>query len=158
MRIGRKIAITSLLLALALVAGCSSGETPAEEPAAEETTQEAVSLEGTSWNCISFNAGGVPSEVPTDAPITAEFNDGTMSGNATINSYSTSYETDGGNITLGSEITTTKMAGPDDKMRQESDYLTALGTVKTFKIDEKSGQLVLFGAAQNTVARYNPAE
>lgn len=158
MRIGRKIAITSLLLALALVAGCTTGaETPAEEGSAPEETQEAVSLEGTSWTCIQFNPGGVPRDVPAEAPITAEFADGMMTGNATVNSYSTSYETDGGNITLGSEITTTKMAGPDDQMVQEADYLTALGTVKSFKIQD-NGQLVLFGAGQNTVARYNPAE
>lgn len=85
MRVGRSIAITSLLLALAIVGGCAGDQTPAEEDHAPTETEEAVSLDGTSWTAVSFNPGGVPRDVPADTPITAEFSDGTMSGNATVN-------------------------------------------------------------------------
>jgi heat shock protein HslJ len=149
---------TRLIAAIVLFAfgalflgGCSSEAT--QEPAP-------VKLEGTSWNCIEIKVNDAPVTVPADTPITAEFGtDGTLSGNSGVNNYSTTYETDdAGKLTVSGEIVSTKMAGPEDAMARESAYLTALATVQSYQVDDKNGQLVLFGPAENTVARYEPAK
>jgi len=154
----RKLIIAAIVvLAFVLLVGCNAAE-PSED-AAQPVPDPGGALEGTSWNCMTFNVGGTPRPVPADIPITAEFGaDGTLSGNASVNTYSTTYKADGGNLTIDPNIVTTKMAGSDEAMKQESDYLTTLVTVASYQIDDKNGQLVLFGPAQNTVARYEPAK
>lgn len=142
----RKVAALTLLLGLLLLAGCAS-ETPTPP------------LEGTSWDCESFSVGGKPQVMLSDAPITAEFSeDGQLTGNASVNNYTTTYETDGNSLTIGQEIATTMMAGSDEAMRQEANYLTTLKTAAAYQIDDKNGELVIFGPAQNTIARYTPAD
>lgn len=146
---------TVALVAVAglLLGGCGS-------PSAEKPAEESVNIKGTSWNCIEIKVNDAPVTVPADTPITAEFGtDGTLSGNSGVNTYNTTYETDGvSTLTISGAIATTKMAGPDDAMAREEAYLTALATVQSYQVDDKNGQLVLFGPAQNTVARYTPAE
>ena len=157
-------AVVGLVAALIFVlVGCS----PAEEPTTTDSGaggtqpagQEAVPLEGTSWNCIEFKVNDAPVTVPADAPITAQFGaDGTLSGSSGVNTYSTGYTTSGTGITIDSAIVTTKMAGPEDAMARETSYLTVLPTAVSYQVDDKNGQLVLFGPADNTIARYTPAE
>jgi heat shock protein HslJ len=155
----RTLLALTLLLPILVLAGCTGSEPPAEEGTPPAATEPAVTLEDTSWKAVNFAVGGSPQPVLADAPITAEFGaDGTLSGSAGVNTYTTSYETDGGNITIGEEIATTMMAGSEEAMTQESNYLTTLPTAQTFEIDKDSGQLVLFGPAQNTIARYDPTE
>lgn len=136
-----------MLVGLLALAACS-GETPPPD------------LAGTSWTALTYTVGGTPQTVLADFPITAEFSaDGKLSGNSGVNTYSTTYKQDGASLTVDEAIATTKMAGPDEAMKQESDYLTTLKTVESFLIDEKNGgQLVLMGPAQNPIARYNPAQ
>lgn len=156
-RLGKLTILAIALLALALLLGCTSA--PPAEDATQPTKDPGGSIVG-SWNCVTFTVGGSrASTIPTDTPITAEFTaEGELSGNAGVNSYSTTYETDGGSLKIGSEIATTKMAGSDAAMKQESDYLTVLVTAQSYQIDDKTGELVLFGPAQNTIARYTPAQ
>jgi heat shock protein HslJ len=151
----RVLAGALVMIALLLVGGCTAAPktTPAETPAAKP-----ADLAETSWNCYEFAVGETPIPVLASAPITANFStDGKMAGNAGVNNYNTSYKTDGNNITLGAQIATTMMAGPDDAMKQEADYLTTLPTAQTFNITDK-GDLVLFGPAKNMIARYHPAK
>ncbi len=142
-----------LVATVLMGAGCSAQsttETPAPAPAE-------VDLVGTSWNCYEFAVGATPQPVLSTAPITAEFAaDGTLSGSAGVNTYNTSYKTEGESIEIGEQIATTMMAGPDDAMKQEADYLTTLPTAATFNI--RGDELILFGPAQNMIARYRPAE
>ena len=101
---------------------------------------------------------GAPQTVPEDTPITAEFAaDGTLSGKSGVNTYNTKYVTDGENMTIGPEIASTKMAGPEEAMNLETNYLTTLPTTTTYNITG-DGDLVLLGSAGSAIARYRPAE
>lgn len=140
-----------LVATVLMGAGCSAAST-SDAPAPAE-----VDLVGTTWNCYEFAVGATPQPVLSTAPITAEFAaDGTLSGSAGVNTYNTGYKTEGESIEIDEQIATTMMAGPDDAMRQETDYLTTLPTAATFSL--KGDELVLFGPAQNMIARYRPAE
>lgn len=146
MKIGRWLAAFCLLAVSLTLVACAS-ETPPPD------------LAGTKWTALTYTVGGKTQTVLADAPITAEFADGTMSGNAGVNQYNTAYTQDGFNLTVDEAIMTTKMAGSEEAMAQESNYLTTLKTVETFLIDEKNGgQLVLMGPAQNPIARFDPAQ
>jgi heat shock protein HslJ len=95
-------------------------------------------LPGTSWNVISYNNGKqAVVSVMLNTTITANFGaDGRLSGNASCNEYSASYQTDGIKITIGQAISTQKFcASPEGVMDQETQYLTALGTAATYRID-----------------------
>jgi len=142
------------MVSLLLVGGCSSPAEPAAEP---EQPVEMLELVGTTWNCYEFKVSGSPVPVLASAPITAEFaEDGTLSGSAGVNTYSTTYKIDGKSMTIAGDIATSMMAGPDDAMNQESNYLTTLPTVQSF--DLMNDELVLFGPADSMIARYRPAQ
>ncbi len=95
-------------------------------------------LSGTSWDVLSYNNGkqAVVSVILNTA-ITANFSaDGHLSGNAGCNDYSASYQTTGQNIKIGPTAATSKFcASPDGVMDQETQYLAALETVATYRID-----------------------
>lgn len=142
-----------LVLGLVVATGCSSAEptTPAEEPAAP--TQE---ITGTKWNALEMGVSGKNIDVMSSAPITAEFGeDGTLSGSSGVNTYTTKYTVEGNKIEIAPEIATTMMAGPEDAMAQETNYLTTLPTAVSFSFTE-DGKLVLLGPAGNMVVRYTP--
>lgn len=152
-----------LLVGLLLVAlaGCSQPAEPAGEstvPAESGQSDQADRLVGVTWTCFEFKVAGAPQTVPEQTPITAEFTaDGTLSGNSGVNNYNTTYTTDGDGMTIGPEIASTKMAGPEEAMTLESNYLTTLPTTVRYNILD-SGELVLLDAADGAVARYRPAK
>jgi heat shock protein HslJ len=153
------------LIAMLLVAvtGCAQPSEPAGQATQPATgdqgaTDQADKLVGVTWNCFEFKVAGAPQTVPEDTPITAEFGaDGTMSGSSGVNTYNTKYTTDADSMTIGPEIASTKMAGPEAAMTMESNYLTTLPTTVRYNILD-SGELVLLDAADAAVARYRPAE
>ena len=95
-------------------------------------------LAGSSWDVISYNngRGGVVSVI-IGTEITANFGEeGEMTGNAGCNDYFGAYEADGENISMGPFGTTRKACQePEGIMQQESEYLAALETAATYKID-----------------------
>lgn len=144
------------MVALLMIGGC----TPAAEPAAPEAESMAPAqdLADTSWDCYEFAVGATPMPVLSTAPITMQFGaDGTLSGNSGVNTYTTSYKTDGTSIEIGEQIASTMMAGEEDAMKQEADFLVTLPTAATFNITD-NGELVLFGPAENMIVRARPAE
>jgi heat shock protein HslJ len=101
---------------------------------------EAVSQElaGSSWEVISYNngRGGVTSLI-IGTQITANFGeDGQLTGSAGCNDYFGPYETDGEKISMGL-FGSGRMAcsEPEGIMDQESEYLAALETADTYKIE-----------------------
>jgi len=95
-------------------------------------------LAGSSWEVISYNNGreAVVSLI-IGTEITANFGeDGQLTGNAGCNDYFGAYEADGENISMG-PFGTTRMAcqEPEGIMEQESEYLAALETAATYKIE-----------------------
>lgn len=95
-------------------------------------------LAGTSWEVIAYNngKGGVVSVI-IGTQITADFGDtGELIGSAGCNNYFGPYVTEGENISMGPFGTSRKACQePEGIMDQESQYLAALETAATYKID-----------------------
>lgn len=131
------IGLTTLVLA---AAGCGSGSGGAvTDPAA---------LQGT-WVAESF--AGPDDLAPADPEVTTELSldDGQASGTGGVNRFTTGYEaTDDGSISFGM-VASTRMAGPDNAMAQETEFLTALESAERFEIND--GKLVLLDAGDNTL-------
>jgi heat shock protein HslJ len=93
-------------------------------------------LPGSAWIVVGYNNGKqavVSTLAGTD--LTANFGtDGRLSGNSGCNTYSASYQTDGNKITIG-PAATTRMACEPAVMEQEQQYLAALATAATYRID-----------------------
>jgi len=86
-------------------------------------------LPGTAWDVTSYNTGteAVRSLI-IDTQITLLFGeDGSVTGNASCNTYNGTYQLEGDRITIG-PLATTRMAcqEPQGVMEQEMQYLTAL--------------------------------
>lgn len=100
-----------------------------------ETRQE---LGGTQWQVLAYNNGReavVSVQIGTE--LTASFqDDGVLLGNAGCNDYFADYTTDNGAISIG-EIGTTfrACATPLGVMEQEAQFLAALGTAATYRIE-----------------------
>lgn len=88
------------------------------------------------WRVTGYNNGkqAVVSVIPTTT-LTADFGtDGRVTGNGGINTFSGEYTTQGGSeISIGA-IAAAKMAGPPEAMDQETAYLTALQSSKTYQV------------------------
>jgi heat shock protein HslJ len=84
-------------------------------------------LSGSSWLVTAYNNGKeAVVSVAADSKLTLEFGaDGQVSGEAGVNTFSGTYEYDGNTLSLG-PLATTRMAGPQELMEQETLYLTAL--------------------------------
>jgi heat shock protein HslJ len=93
-------------------------------------------LTGATWTATSVNNGkGGAVTTATTSQITAEFKaDGTLSGNATCNTYSGTYTVDGDKIAIGPLATTRMACATDELNAQEQEYLAALGNVATYSI------------------------
>jgi len=123
------------------------------------TVREPTPLVGTTWQAISYNNGkGGAVSVILGTEITAIFDqDGNMAGSASCNNYTATYETDGTSISIGPAATTRMFcAEPEGIMDQESQYLAALETATTFRLEGDS--LELRTAEGALVANYAPKE
>jgi heat shock protein HslJ len=101
-------------------------------------TAQPTSLAGTSWTVISYNNGNeAVVTVIIGTELTADFGeDGSLSGSAGCNNYTTSYQVDGEAISIGPAATTRKMcAEPEGIMEQEAQYLAALETAATYRME-----------------------
>ncbi|MFN2165093.1 MAG: META domain-containing protein, partial [Anaerolineae bacterium] len=95
-------------------------------------------LAETVWDVISYNNGReAVVGVMDGTEISASFGaDGQVSGNAGCNQYSASYSVDGNAIEIGPAATTFMFcAEPTGVMEQESEYLAALASAATYRIE-----------------------
>jgi heat shock protein HslJ len=103
------------------------------------TVVQATALQGTEWDALAYNNGkGALQSLVAGSTISAKFGaDGSLSGKASVNSYSTTYQTapSGDGMTVDAKIVSTKMAGPADLMQQETAYLAALPKTATYSIE-----------------------
>ena len=113
-----------------------------------------TALEGTEWDALAYNNGkDALQSLAASSTITATFGtDGSLAGNASINQYSTSYTTSGDAMSIAAEIVSTKMAGPEDLMKQEAAYLAALPKTATYTIE--GDELWLRDATGAALAHY----
>jgi heat shock protein HslJ len=101
------------------------------------TVLESTPLVGTTWQATTYNNGrGGAQSLALGTEITAIFGaDGTLSGSAGCNNYSTTYQVITSTIKISPAIATTRMMCPDPVMQQEAAYLAALPTATTYRIE-----------------------
>lgn len=136
--------LITLLLVLILGAACtpSGGSEPtAEEPATGEPTSEAAEtanddpLAGSSWQLVEMGPEDNPVSPLPDTIVTAEFNNGQITGSTGCNSYFADYTAGAdGSLELG-EIGSTLIGCPEPLMTQENDFLAALATASGYNLE-----------------------
>ncbi|MBK8987783.1 MAG: META domain-containing protein [Chloroflexi bacterium] len=89
------------------------------------------------WQLTDYSdAPGSVVAVPDGAKITAVFGeDGTLSGNAGCNNYTTSFTVSGSSLTFNSAIASTMMMCDEAAMQREMAYLAALTNTVTFALE-----------------------
>ncbi len=120
-----------------------------------------VSLTSTTWRLVSWGDPDSPTAVAEGTSVTAVFesvsdNSGTVSGNATCNSYSTTYLLDGSSISFG-PTAGTLMACPVGA-DQEVAYLAALGSAQSYTIAGAHMQITYDGGVLNYTSQNLPLE
>lgn len=109
--------------------------TTASGAALEFKPEEALTLEGRTWNVSGFNNGRQAVVSPiTDTRLTLSFQKGAVSGQAGCNTFHATYSVQGNRMTIGRPATT-RMACADAVMTQERAFLTALQSVARWTID-----------------------
>jgi heat shock protein HslJ len=96
------------------------------------------------WQVTSYFRPGAVVSVAAGTTITASFNRRAISGNAGCNDYSGPYKTDDTKIRIGPVSSTQRACAQASITQQESEYLAALDTVRTFGTDAHG--LTLFRA------------
>jgi len=99
---------------------------------------QSQSLAGTVWHATGINngKGGVASLV-RDSSVTMAFaDDGRASGSAGCNNYTAGYRSEGASLAFSQAAVTRKLcASPEGVMEQEQQFLHALATVATARIE-----------------------
>jgi len=132
--------VLAVLLAVVVVSvfvsGCSAGDP----------------LDGTQWQLTEWTISSLD---PAAVSITANFEDGQISGSSGVNTY-------GGPVEVGAQgefavgpLTRTEMAGPEPAMRAESAYLRLLTEATSYDVtdttltlrDAKGNDLLIFTRA-----------
>ncbi len=101
-------------------------------------TQQSADLAGTSWIVTGYNNGqGAVVSVITGVELTADFGaDGTLSGSAGCNRYTATYEVSGTGLKIGpAAATRMACAEPAGVMEQEAQFLQALATAATYRLE-----------------------
>ena len=118
----------------------------------QEEPQVRVGLEDHLWLLVSMAGQAV---IP-GSQITADFNNGQVAGISGCNNYTAPYEMNDANLTIG-EAATTRMAcaEPQGVMEQETQYLSLLGSVASFRIE--GSQMSLLDGGGQVVLVYEAA-
>jgi heat shock protein HslJ len=132
----RGIVLLSVLVASVILSSC--GLLPGSKSG----------LDATKWQ-LQTMAGNPP---PEAVVITAEFNDGRISGSSGCNSYGAAYTIQDDKISLEA-IAMTEMACLDEGvMESEAQFLELLGKAKSFQLNEDT--LNLMDEAGNTTLTF----
>ena len=133
----------------------------------EAWTFKALTLEkklrNTNWQLINMAGKDMKFQLKNEKSITLSFTENEINGNAGINNYSGNYKIINDNISIEG-IGATEMAGSDNLMKIEREYLTLLESVKKIKlVNQKTlvlttdkGKILTFSNAGNaeTVKQY----
>lgn len=137
---GTLLAALVLIGGLVLVAGCIGS--------ASEQTPEG------NWVLISIGSGS-NAEKPIGT-INLDLLNKNASGNSGVNNYFGTVSYDNSGAISFSPMASTRMAGPEDKMKQEHEYLTALSNAVGYKIE--NGNLILMDADGNVLLTFGKPE
>lgn len=101
----------------------------------EEVPPEPLPLVGTTWDLASIYAGDTVSSVVAGSQLTmALADDGSVSGTAGCDTYTGTYELDGGSLSFG-PLASTRMTCSEDLMAQEASFLDAMSRVESTAIE-----------------------
>ena len=94
-------------------------------------------LEGTAWTVTSFNNGQeAVVSLLAETEISLDFEKADVSGSAGCNNYFGGYTVEGSNITITQLGSTMRFCeAPEGVMQQEAQYLAALQSASTFRIE-----------------------
>ena len=109
-------------------------------------------LAGTTWKIETM--GGSPPPVTTI--ITAEFNDGRISGSSGCNSYGATYTVGDGKLELGETVVTEMACLEEDVMQFEQSFLELLAMVRSYSVSES--RLDLMDEGGNVVLSFVQAQ
>jgi heat shock protein HslJ len=115
---------------------------------------EPILLSGAIWKANTYNNGrGGAQSLAAGTEITAVFGtNGTVSGSASCNQYSATYEAVTNTLKIGGAIATTRKMCSEPAMQQEAAYLAALARATTYRIE--SNRLELRDAKGSLQASY----
>ncbi|MGB3459759.1 MAG: META domain-containing protein [Halobacteriota archaeon] len=114
-------------------------------------------LEGNTWALTSFMEGADVQSPLVNTTITAYFENGSINGNAGCNNYFGGYTVNGNEINMSNVLGSTRITcEPEEKMKQEYQYLEMLGNVTTCTIEEN--QLTLSTGDNRTLVYLVEAE
>lgn len=102
------------------------------------------SLDGTHWRLSGWTLSSLN---PADLTITAQFEDGKISGNSGVNTYGGPVKIGPGSAFSAGPLSSTEMAGSESAMRAETAYMTLLGQARSYKMAD--GALTLYDGGGN---------
>ncbi len=112
-------------------------------------------LVGPVWKCTEYAENGSLASTVGTSQVVAEFApDGMLAGSGGVNQYSAPYTASGTKMTIGPEIASSEMAGPEELMAQEAAYLDAIAKTAAYRIE--AYQLVLMDPKGTVLAKYSP--
>jgi heat shock protein HslJ len=155
MRTFRKLIAMAVLglVGLALLTGCGGATTPDGTTGAVNVKQDPALLEAANWTATEIRDGsGALAPVVADSQVTAIFKLGDVAGNASINRYTATYTTSTDDSLIFAVGATTQMAGPENLMTQEANYLKALADTKTYRVSAE--KLELFDSSGKPTATF----
>lgn len=126
-----KKSLLILTLAGALLGGCTALEKTSE------TADKASTVTKTAQTMIDINSIKGVEYTLENSDITIAFDNNKIYGFSGVNRYFGGLQVEGDTITI-TNIASTMMAGPQDKMNEETEYLKALGTVNKIVIEENT--------------------
>lgn len=145
MRHTHRAALLVVAATVVVLTGCG-GSGPANADSSK--------LDG-SWQLESL--GGVSDLIPADPDVTSTLTlaEGTASGSGGVNTFRGGYESPADGELTFTPLASTRMAGPENAMQQEAEFLAALEDTRRFEFDGE--RLVLGNEGNDTLAVLRPA-
>ena len=142
----QRLVIGCMVIAAVVLAACAT-----YGPAGEAGSGSTVPLEGTQWQLTEL--GGRPARPAGDDAPNLRLNaaDKRAGGNTGCNSFSGEYTLSGESLRFGMFASTRRACTDEALNAQETAYLTALGTVRTWRI---SGNTLELSGESGVVARF----
>lgn len=144
--------LAAVAVVLLLAAACGDDDDTVNSVASDGASR-GTPLEGTTWVLSADAPLGVALEA---IAVTAQFQDGRLSGHSGCNRYTASYTLDGDSLSIGPDIGGTRMACPPAQMAVEQAYLGRLPQATGFAIDGTT--LTLTDDQDKTILRYEATE
>jgi heat shock protein HslJ len=129
--VARSRLLAAVAVVLLLAAACGDDDDTVSSVASDGASR-GTPLEGTTWVLSADAPLGVALEA---IAVTAQFQDGRLSGHSGCNRYTASYTLDGDSLSIGPDIGGTSMACPPAQMAVEQAYLGRLPQATGFAID-----------------------